>query len=369
MTHRKSLTATFVQKVRTPGKYGDSNGLLLRVYPLRSKVLGTAADRGPPPPHTRTRRLPRRHPPTGQGKGVGQSASRPHGRGSDRAQTPAGSTDLNRDVRGRPGVPNGLLEVRERASNVATTLLKLHRASPRQPPRIGHQAKGHLGIARTSVQREDGNGASGPPDPRGRAGPGCERKNTWRPTPPGDAITKSLPRVAKTQKHMPALPHNKVGAALVTVRASTANLPTKLAIEFLVLTAARSSEGAGRHLGRDRLEDQDMDGARESNENGETFPRSALASSTLRSQSGRGHWNASTTLSSPPIAAPSCPTQPCPCACADSTSGQCRTDSAQASATGAKTPRCHRQPLRKPWRTTAEIPTRARICSRCADQS
>ena len=46
----------------------------------------------------------------------------------------------------------------------------------------------------------------------------------------------------REQKHHPALPYNQVGWAIAQVRESTANLLTKLAFEFLVLTAARSGE-------------------------------------------------------------------------------------------------------------------------------
>ena len=60
--------------------------------------------------------------------------------------------------------------------------------------------------------------------------------------PAGDALTAALPRGGPTQKHQRALPHDQVAAALATVRASNAYPSTKLAFEFLVLTAARSGE-------------------------------------------------------------------------------------------------------------------------------
>ena len=60
--------------------------------------------------------------------------------------------------------------------------------------------------------------------------------------PAGDAISAALPKTAVRQQHMRALPHAEVGAALVRVRASGAYLATKLAFEFLVLTAGRSGE-------------------------------------------------------------------------------------------------------------------------------
>ena len=60
--------------------------------------------------------------------------------------------------------------------------------------------------------------------------------------PAGDALTAALPKGGPKQRHQRALPHREVEAALETVRRSNAHPTTKLAFEFLVLTAARSGE-------------------------------------------------------------------------------------------------------------------------------
>ena len=60
--------------------------------------------------------------------------------------------------------------------------------------------------------------------------------------PAGDALTAALPKGGQKQRHQRALPHREVAAALETVRRSNAQRSTKLAFEFLVLTAARSGE-------------------------------------------------------------------------------------------------------------------------------
>ena len=60
--------------------------------------------------------------------------------------------------------------------------------------------------------------------------------------PAGDALTAVLPKGGRKQRHQRALPHREVGAALEMVRRSNAQTSTKLAFEFLVLTAARSGE-------------------------------------------------------------------------------------------------------------------------------
>ena len=60
--------------------------------------------------------------------------------------------------------------------------------------------------------------------------------------PAGDALTAALPKGGQKQRHQRALPHREVAAALDAVRRSNARISTKLAFEFLVLTAARSGE-------------------------------------------------------------------------------------------------------------------------------
>ena len=64
--------------------------------------------------------------------------------------------------------------------------------------------------------------------------------------PAGAAISAALPKGNGTKTaHQRALPFAKVGEALAKVRASQAWPATKLAFEFLVLTAARSGEIRG----------------------------------------------------------------------------------------------------------------------------
>ena len=64
----------------------------------------------------------------------------------------------------------------------------------------------------------------------------------FRTDNPCDRLKKTLPRQKDIVQHMPALPHGKVSAAIATVQSSQASSATKLAFEFLVLTAARSGE-------------------------------------------------------------------------------------------------------------------------------
>ena len=60
--------------------------------------------------------------------------------------------------------------------------------------------------------------------------------------PAGRSLLKVLPTAKKLKKHHTSLPYERVPEALRLVRDSRANERTKLAFEFLVLTAARSGE-------------------------------------------------------------------------------------------------------------------------------
>ena len=60
--------------------------------------------------------------------------------------------------------------------------------------------------------------------------------------PAGRSLLKALPSVKRLKEHRQALPYVQVPGAVALVRECTADIPTKLAFEFLVLTAGRSVE-------------------------------------------------------------------------------------------------------------------------------
>jgi len=65
----------------------------------------------------------------------------------------------------------------------------------------------------------------------------------WRTDNPADAISQALPKHDRSKvQHRKALPHDKVADAIRLVRNSDAGKATKLAFEFLVLTATRPGE-------------------------------------------------------------------------------------------------------------------------------
>ena len=63
--------------------------------------------------------------------------------------------------------------------------------------------------------------------------------------PAGDAIAAALPRNGNATRHHQALPHGEVSAALAKVRNSGSHAGVRLALEFMVLTATRSNEVRG----------------------------------------------------------------------------------------------------------------------------
>ena len=60
--------------------------------------------------------------------------------------------------------------------------------------------------------------------------------------PAGRSLLKVLPPVKRLKEHRQALPYAQVPDAVAWIRECTADIPTKLAFEFLVLTASRSVE-------------------------------------------------------------------------------------------------------------------------------
>ena len=67
----------------------------------------------------------------------------------------------------------------------------------------------------------------------------------WRQDNPAENIGQALPKQDRTATHRKALPYSEVSACIEVVKASGAWTATKLALEFLVLTACRSGEVRG----------------------------------------------------------------------------------------------------------------------------
>ena len=63
--------------------------------------------------------------------------------------------------------------------------------------------------------------------------------------PAGHAIAEALPKNSIGKVRRSALPNEKVAAAVATIGSTRAHPTTRLALEFLVLTAARWGEVRG----------------------------------------------------------------------------------------------------------------------------
>ncbi len=61
----------------------------------------------------------------------------------------------------------------------------------------------------------------------------------------GEAIDGALPPIPRNKNHLRALPYQEVGALITSVRSSRASLASRLCLEFVILTAARSGEARG----------------------------------------------------------------------------------------------------------------------------
>lgn len=67
----------------------------------------------------------------------------------------------------------------------------------------------------------------------------------WRSDNPAESVLQALPKLSRIKQHRKALPYNDVATCVDVVAQSNAGVTTKLAFEFLVLTAARSGEVRG----------------------------------------------------------------------------------------------------------------------------
>ena len=81
----------------------------------------------------------------------------------------------------------------------------------------------------------------------------------WRGDNPALAVSKVLPRRRGKKEHHPAMPYGKLPAFIPALRASTADTLTKLGLEFLILTAARTGEVRFMGLGGSGHRDCDVD--------------------------------------------------------------------------------------------------------------
>lgn len=234
------LTAAFVRTVQRPGKYGDQHGLILRVLPSGSKqwiwrgtVQGRRVDLGLGGyPYTSLREA--------------RQAAFDH-----------------RKLARAGGDPRALKRSVPTFAEAAEKVIAIHRASWRPGSKSENQWRASLrdyAMPRLGSKRVDQISTAdvmavllpiwntkAETARRLRQRIGAVMK--WsiaqghRPdNPAGEAIGAALPKNTGQRQHFRALPHGEVGPALEKVRVSEAWIGTKLALEFLVLTAGRSGE-------------------------------------------------------------------------------------------------------------------------------
>ncbi len=235
------LTATGIRNLTTPGKYGDGNGLFL-------VVAGTGAKRW-------VQRITIRGKRCDLGLGPLSSVSLAEARelaARNRKEAVAGGDPL-REKREAAAV----LTFEEAAREVHRLHLPTWRNEKHGRdfitslemyafPRIGHlrvsdvTAADVLGVL-TPIWITTHETAR-----RVRQRIGTVLKwavaKGWRQDNPADAITTALPKVPKMKAHRVALPYAEVADFLTVLRGCGALPQTRWAIEFLILTAARSLE-------------------------------------------------------------------------------------------------------------------------------
>ena len=250
------LTAAFVRTATLPGKYGDQHGLILRVTPGGSKQWiwrGTVR---------------------GRRRDLGLGAY-PY---TTLAEARATAFEYRKLARSG-GNPTEL----RKALNVPTfreaaeATIRLHAPGWRDPrrehnwhsslqrfvyPRLGERPVSEIGAEdvlavvapiwadkRETARKVKGRIAA----VLAWATAQGHRREGDDPIP---AVTRALPRNGHQVEHHRALPHTEIAAALAKVQASDAWPATKLAFEYLVLTAARSGEVRGA-----RWDEIDIDAA------------------------------------------------------------------------------------------------------------
>ena len=247
-TRSKPLSAGFVKTIKTPGRYGDggrgSHGLYLRVWERANGRIGKAW----------AQRITINGRRTNFGLGPYPIVSLAEAR--EKALENRRAAYQGRDPRG-DGIPTfekaaeTVIRMHAKGWKPGTNLPSKWRQTFRDYvlPRIGSKPVSEIttsdvmavltpiwstkpGAARIVRQRI------------GAVMKWAVAKGYREDNPAGDSITAALPRNGG-HKHHKAVPHSEVGEVVRMVRASTFQPSARLALEFLILTAARTAEVRG----------------------------------------------------------------------------------------------------------------------------
>ena len=244
------LTALAARALSKPGRHGDGDGLYLNVAPSGSKswvqrivIDGRRRDIGLGPypavslataraiAHDNRTAVAQGRDPVAEKREARKAARRPAPSIPTFAEAAARVIELR-----RPTWSNA----KHSAQWESTLVTYAH-------PVIGHKAV-------DSITPADAMDVLSPiwtskPETASRVRQRMETVMDWAVThgyrldnPAGRSLLKVLPSVKRLKEHRQALPYAQVPDAVVRVRESSAEVPTKLTFEFLVLTAGRSGE-------------------------------------------------------------------------------------------------------------------------------
>ena len=236
---RNQLTVSFVRGVTRPGRYGDGYGLMLVVQPTGSKswiqrlvVHGKRRDLGLGPLDRVSLAQARKR--AFENRNIAREGGDP-AMGRSGVPTLAGAMESTIKVHAATWKATSKNEAQFRSMFGAYVL-----------PRFGGRPVNSITAADVlailaPLQAEKAETAR---KLRQRLGMVFKWAVTQghRADDPTAAIGAALPKRGKTTEHHRALPFAEVAPALDTIRASKAWPATKLVIEFLALTAARSGE-------------------------------------------------------------------------------------------------------------------------------
>ena len=239
----RNLTAAFVRTINKPGKYGDQHGLMLRVLSTGSKqwiwrgtVRGKRMDLGlggyPYTSLAEARQAAFEHRKLARAGGDPRALRR-------RAPTFAEAVEKVIAIHRAAWRPGSKSEAQWRASLRDYAMPRLGRM------RIDEITTSDVMAVLLPIWTTKAETARRVRQRIGAVMKWAVAKGFRPDNPAGGAIGAALPKHSGPRRHFRALPHCEVGGALVTVRASGAWVMSKLACEFLVLTAARSGEVRG----------------------------------------------------------------------------------------------------------------------------
>ncbi len=246
---KRPLTAAFVARAKTPGRYGDGGrgglGLYLRVHRMKSGRISRSWGQ----------RIRVAGKPTNLGLGSYPVVTLREAR--EKALENRRAAHRGHDPRDA-GVPTFEAAVEK--------VIAIHSPTWKNPSRMARQWRQTLrDYAHPRIGRKRANEVatadvlailkpiwSSKPSTakavRNRIGAVMKWAvaKGYRPdNPAGDAITAALPRNGNATRHHKALPHGAVAEALAELRNSESHAGVRLALEFMVLTATRSNEVRG----------------------------------------------------------------------------------------------------------------------------